>query len=109
VVVVYFEGGEHGPLAARIASQVIKVFVDKQRRLRNNPMLFSDKADPGSVPIAGVWNKPEGSDEHPDDSDDAAEHIQGGTFLVKMGSGRSRSSRSAQLPPTIAFGRAGED
>ncbi|HZD94925.1 MAG TPA: penicillin-binding protein 2, partial [Candidatus Sulfotelmatobacter sp.] len=57
VVAVLFEGGEHGKLAARLTAQIIKAYVEKQRRLRNNPMLFSDKADPGSVPIAGVWNQ----------------------------------------------------
>jgi len=80
VVVVYFEGGEHGPLAARIASQVIKAYVDKQRQVRNNPLLFSDKADPGSVPIAGLWSAPE--DKDGGDGDPA--HLQGGTFLVKI-------------------------
>jgi penicillin-binding protein 2 len=83
VVVVYFEGGEHGPLAARIASQVIKAFVDKQRRVRNNPLLFSDKVDPGSVPIAGVWNFPELGGDHPDPAE-AENHLQGGNFLVKV-------------------------
>src|SRR3981081_2649754 len=32
IVVVLFEGGEHGRLAARLATQVIKAYVDKQRR-----------------------------------------------------------------------------
>jgi penicillin-binding protein 2 len=32
IVCTLFEGGEHGKLAARIATQVIKAFVDKQRR-----------------------------------------------------------------------------
>ena len=32
VVGVLFEGGEHGQFAARIASQVVKAYVDKQRR-----------------------------------------------------------------------------
>src|SRR5438874_9097643 len=32
VVCVLFEGGEHGKLAARLATQVIKAFVDKQRQ-----------------------------------------------------------------------------
>ena len=59
MVAVLFEGGEHGKLAARLTAQIVKAYVEKQRRLRNNPMLFSDKADPGSVPIAGVWNQPD--------------------------------------------------
>ncbi|HLY92705.1 MAG TPA: penicillin-binding protein 2 [Candidatus Angelobacter sp.] len=104
VVVVYFEGGEHGPLAARIGAQVVKAFVEKQRRVRNNPMLFSDKSDPASVPIAGVWNNPLGGDEHPGDSPE--DHIQGGTFFVKVNSG-SEAHRSRI--PALAFGRAGEN
>ncbi|MFI5118627.1 MAG: penicillin-binding protein 2, partial [Terriglobales bacterium] len=32
IVVVLFESGEHGKLAARLATQVIKAYVDKQRR-----------------------------------------------------------------------------
>ena len=33
VVCVLFEGGEHGRLAARLATQVLKAYVDKQRRM----------------------------------------------------------------------------
>ncbi len=86
VVCVLLEQGEHGYLAARIASQVIKTYVEKQRRLRNNPTLFSDKADPGSVPLAGVWNNPEtpDTDGHKDDAD-VSDRLQGGTLLVKVG------------------------
>ncbi|MBZ5531365.1 MAG: penicillin-binding protein 2 [Acidobacteriia bacterium] len=107
VVVVYFEGGEHGPLAARVAAQVIKAFVDKQRRVRNNPMLFSDKADPGSVPIAGVWNYPDLGGDHPAEAGEAENHLQGGTFLVKMG--RSKAFRPAQPQKPVAVGTAGAD
>jgi penicillin-binding protein 2 len=110
VVVVYFEGGEHGPLAARIGAQVVKAFVEKQRRVRNNPMLFSDKADPGSVPIAGVWNNPLGGDDHPGESGDSAEdHIQGGTFLVNMERGRNKFSPAPRVPAALVIGRAGAD
>ena len=86
VVCVLLEQGEHGYLAARAASQVIKAYVDKQRRLRNNPTLFSDKVDSGSVPIAGVWNNPETPDSDGDKDDaDASDRLQGGTLLVKVG------------------------
>jgi len=104
VVVVFFEGGEHGPLAARIAAQVIKAFVDKQRRVRNNQMLFSDKADPGSVPIAGVWNFPSIGEQHPDPSE-AEDHLQGGTFLVKVPKAKPFHTN---LRP-VAVGAAGAD
>src|SRR5215813_10794903 len=100
VVVVYFEGGEHGPLAARIASQVIKAYVDKQRQVRNNPLLFSDKADPGSVPIAGLWSAPGDRDSAADDQ----AHYQGGTFLVKI---PAQSVHRKAVP--VALGVSGTD
>ena len=94
VVAVLFEGGEHGKLAARLAAQIVKAYVEKQRRLRNDPMLFSDKADPGSVPIAGVWNQPDTADHHEAESakaenagaEEVAEdsRLQGGTLLVPV-------------------------
>jgi penicillin-binding protein 2 len=116
VVVVYFEGGEHGPLAARIGAQVVKAFVEKQRRLRNNPMLFSDKADPGSVPIAGVWNQPDSIAHHDvdgdadgahaqnaEDQDDAGEsRLQGGTLLIPV-----KRSKAAKPAAPLTFGSAG--
>jgi penicillin-binding protein 2 len=115
VVAVLFEGGEHGPLAARVASQVIKAYVEKQRRLRNNPMLFSDKADPGSVPIAGVWNQPDSigqlhkdaASAHAESGDEVAENdseLHGGTVLVKLG--KTRMRRSAR---SVSIGLAGSD
>jgi penicillin-binding protein 2 len=114
VVAVLFEGGEHGPLAARVASQVIKAYVEKQRRIRNNPTLFSDKADPGSVPIAGFWNQPdslgqppaEASAAHVDSEQDAADenHLQGGTVLVKLGKARMK-----RLARPVSIGLAGSD
>jgi penicillin-binding protein 2 len=106
VVAVYFEGGEHGPLAARVAAQVIKAFVEKQRRVRNNPTLFSDKADPGSVPIAGVWNFPDLAGEHPEAAE-GEDRLQGGTFLVKVG--KTKAFRPVKAPTVVAIGTAGDD
>jgi penicillin-binding protein 2 len=106
VVVVLMEQGEHGYLAARAAAQVIKTYVDKQRRLRNNPMLFSDKADPGSVPIASLWNYSDLTGQDPAEAGEAENHLQGGTFLVKMG--RSKSYRAKPQKP-VAVGLAGAD
>ncbi len=90
VVCVLIEQGEHGYLAARIASQVIKAYVEKQRRLRNNPTLFSDKADPGSVPIAGMWTTTGPADVETQQAaaatepQPAEEHLHGGTLLLKV-------------------------
>jgi penicillin-binding protein 2 len=114
VVAVLFEGGEHGKLAARLAAQIIRAYVAKQRLLRNNPMLFSDKADPGSVPIAGVWNQPDFLEHHSPEaaqtqnpgSDDAAEenHLQGGTLILSI---KPVGFRKTVRP--LAVGRAGAD
>ena len=82
VVCALLEQGEHGYLAARVVSQVIKAYVDKQRRIHNNPMMFSDKTDPGSVPVAGLWNRPDADDHH--DGEPAEDHLQGGTFMLRM-------------------------
>ncbi len=67
VVCVLFEGGEHGRLAARLATQVIKAYVDKQRRqpakVAGNPS--------AKVEMAAVWTGPE-------------DKLHGGRFAVKM-------------------------
>jgi penicillin-binding protein 2 len=92
VVCALLEQGEHGYLAAKVASQVIKAYVEKQRRIHNNPMLFSDKVDPGSVPVAGLWNNPDLGSHHDeaetqqaDAGQPAEDHLQGGTLRLKMG------------------------
>jgi penicillin-binding protein 2 len=103
VVALLIEQGEHGPIAAQLASKVIKAYVEKQRRVHSNPTLFSDKTDPSSVPLAAVWNNNE-PDAHDGGSPDAAaDRLQAGSFQVKMKtneSNRRRSSRalSAILP-----------
>lgn len=112
VVVVLFEGGEHGKLAARLAAQVIKVYVEKQRRLRNNPTLFSDKLDPGKVPMASVWSTQEPvaapasnpAEASSNPGGGAETRLQAGTIMIRMPktrpSGVLRSSRAlaAVLP-----------
>jgi len=67
VVAVLFEGGEHGQFAARIAAQVVKAYVEKQRRL---PSKLAGGA--GSVDVGAVWNGAE------DDS------IRGGHFVLPV-------------------------
>lgn len=109
VVCVLLEQGEHGYLAARVTSEVIKAYVQKQRLLRNNPTLFSDKADPGSVPIAGFWTSPsqeQHQDEQPAQQGEANEdHLHGGTVLVQM---NAPHTRRARLAPSAEIGIAGE-
>ena len=57
VVCVLFQGGEHGRLAARLATQVIKAYVDKQRRIPQK-MVEKPKAG-GTVDIGGLWTAPD--------------------------------------------------
>ncbi|HLJ29412.1 MAG TPA: penicillin-binding protein 2 [Candidatus Angelobacter sp.] len=100
VVALLIEQGEHGPIAAQLASKVIKAFVEKQRRVHNNPMLFSDKGDPGSVPMAAVWNTADPDRDHDrpgqlDAENAAADHLQGGTMRIKMGTAGKMASRQS--------------
>ena len=62
VVCVLFEGGEHGQFAARIAAQVVKAYVEKQRR---QPTKIAQS--PTKVEIGAVWNS---------SSDDGSEQDQ---------------------------------
>ena len=71
IVCVLFEGGEHGKLAARLATQVIKAYVDKQRR---TPQKMADKPKPGKVEIGAVWTAPDG--------DGDSQTLHGGRFML---------------------------
>jgi penicillin-binding protein 2 len=55
VVCVLFQGGEHGRLAARLATQVIKAYVDKQHR---TPQKMVQQPKNGTVDIGGLWTAP---------------------------------------------------
>jgi len=57
VVCVLFQGGEHGKLAARLATQVIKAYVEKQRR--NPPKMVEKPKSDGTVDVGGLWSDPE--------------------------------------------------
>src|ERR1700686_3344787 len=76
IVCVLFEGGEHGRLAARLATQVIKAYVDKQRR---QPTKMA--ATSGKVEVSSLWTDPGGDDE---DGASHGDHLQGGRFLVDV-------------------------
>jgi penicillin-binding protein 2 len=72
VVAVLFEGGEHGQFAARIAAQVVKAFVEKQRRQPTKVAQGSRK-----VEIGAVWNSasPDGTNQ---------DSLHGGRFVVDI-------------------------
>src|SRR5437762_5137369 len=74
VVCALFQGGEHGRLAARLATQVIKAYVDKQRRQPTN--VVEKQANDGKAEIGALWTSP---DEHGD-----PDRLQGGRFSVTL-------------------------
>lgn len=74
IVCVLFEGGEHGKLAARLATQVIKAYVDKQRKTPQK-MVEQPKSDP-KVDMGALWTSPDG-DGHQD-------KLEGGRFTLHL-------------------------
>jgi penicillin-binding protein 2 len=74
IVCVLFEGGEHGKLAARLATQVIKAYVDKQRRAPQK-MVEQPKSD-DKVDMGALWTEP--------DSDGGKDKLAGGRFVVDL-------------------------
>ncbi len=76
VVCVLFQGGEHGRLAARLATQVIKAYVDKQHR---TPQKMVEKPKSGgTVDIGGLWTEPDS------DGDGDRETLGGGRFVLDL-------------------------
>src|SRR5215831_19499847 len=72
VVGVLFQGGEHGRLAARLATQVIKAFVDKQRR---QPTTLAEQAKHDTkAEIGAIWSAP----------GERGEELKGGRFTVEL-------------------------
>jgi penicillin-binding protein 2 len=71
VVCVLFEGGEHGQFAARVAAQVVKAYVEKQRRQPTKMAKETNK-----VEIGAVWSAP-------DEDGDKNEGLQAGHFFVE--------------------------
>jgi penicillin-binding protein 2 len=73
VVCGLYEEGEHGDKTARVVAQVIKAFVDKQRR---NPQKMVGKPSGGKVDVGAVWTAP--------DSDGDKDRLQSGHFLLDV-------------------------
>jgi penicillin-binding protein 2 len=71
VVCVLFEGGEHGKLAARLATQVIKAYEDKKNHKpiehlkppseEGTPEEQTPEAPPPPTEVTGLWNDGDGS------------------------------------------------
>jgi penicillin-binding protein 2 len=73
IVCTLFEGGEHGKLAARIATQVIKAFVDKQRR---QPTNVAQKVNHNPMEMGALWTS--------QDEDGDGEKLNGGRFRIDL-------------------------
>ncbi len=71
IVCVLFQGGEHGRLAARVATQVIKAYVDKQHRTPQQKMVEKPKGD-GTVDMGALWTAPNG------------DKLEGGRFVFDL-------------------------
>ncbi len=98
IVCVLFEGGEHGKLAARLATQVIKAYVDKQQRQPTKVAtgsrkvdvggLWTDPADPATEGAAGGTDKLDANkldaSKHDDGDRDNHDHLQAGHFLIDV-------------------------
>jgi len=82
---VLFQGGEHGRLAARLATQVLKAYVDKQHRSPQK-LVEKPKGD-GKVDIGALWTGPE------------SDKLEGGRFALDL---PKRPILAAAAAPGIA-------
>ena len=92
VVAILFESGEHGKLAARLTAQIIRTFVEKQRKTRGNKFAAVDH-DGRPVEVSGVWN--EGRTE------EGSERLQAGqlTFMPDPAAARKVPAFALAAPP----------
>jgi penicillin-binding protein 2 len=96
IVAVLFEGGEHGRLAARLATQVIKAYADKQRRIgvKSASTATSNK----EIEVSALWNK---RDEHAS-ADAVPDGIALGRITVPLSSKSAKPRAKFQSPAYIA-------
>jgi len=87
VVCALFEEGEHGSLAAHVVSDVIKAYVEKQRRL---PTKMAKSA--GNAEIGAVWTEP--------DADGGEQKLQGGHFFLDVSKRPLTTSTQYLVPST---------
>ena len=85
VVACLFEGGEHGALAAVVATKVIKAYAEKQR---NRQTQVAKAAAENKAEVAAVWHD---GDTKPDDN-----KLQGGHFTVALDAKPPTTAGSAQ-------------
>ena len=80
VVCALFEEGEHVSLAAHVASQVIKAYVEKQRRQPTKVAGKGAASSNGKVEIGAIWSDAGGNG----DSASAGEDLHAGRFLMDV-------------------------
>jgi len=73
VVCALFQGGEHGKLAARLATQVIKAYIDKRQR---TPQKMVEKPKSNGVDVGGLWSEPDAATD--------TDTLQGGRFALEL-------------------------
>src|SRR5271169_521693 len=88
VVACLFEGGEHGALAAQVATKVIKAYVEKQRHQKTQVAKANATAT-NQAEVAAVWHE---GDAKPGDN-----KIQGGHFTVPL----DAAAKPAKTAPGI--------
>jgi len=77
IVCTLLEEGEHGYLAARATAQVVKAFVEKQRR---QPTKVA--ASSGNAEMTALWTDPSDADDVPEGG--RGDHLQAGRFLIDV-------------------------
>ncbi len=96
VVAVLYQGGGWGWHSGLLAAQVIKAYVEKQRRIQKNPTLFADvPSKSGNVEMSAVWHEGDGSD-----------HLQGGKFSIpadprKQAPAKAAPGLDAEIPKEV--------
>jgi penicillin-binding protein 2 len=91
VVAVLFEQGEHGKLAARVAAQVIKAYVEKQRKRETKVAGRQIPVHP--VEVAALWGAAQPDAE-------SGERLSGGRFVLPPD---RKSRREALAAPGMAL------
>ena len=90
VVCALLEEGEHGYLAARVASLVIKAYVEKQRR---QPTKVAGSGN-RKIEIGAVWSDSAGDG----DSNKNSDHMRAGRFLIDLTRKRAPLATAASFP-----------
>jgi penicillin-binding protein 2 len=98
VVAILFKGGEHGKLAARLVAPVIKAFVEKQRRVRNDMNYAAVDKDGRPIELSGLWGE-----SHPQDGD--SDDLEAGSLEIPAHAPAAKPVDPATLlvvpPPAI--------